>query len=137
MKRFWVLLLLALYFLSPYDLVPDFILGVGWLDDLALIGIALYYFFYRQKKRGQPGTGGEFREGPRAEQKERTSSHPSPYKVLGVEENATMEEIKIAYRRLAGQYHPDKVSHLGEEFRALAERKFKEIQSAYQELTAK
>jgi DnaJ-class molecular chaperone len=35
---------------------------------------------------------------------------------------------------LAGQYHPDKVSHLGEEFRQLAEKRFKEIQVAYQEL---
>jgi DnaJ like chaperone protein len=31
-------------------------------------------------------------------------------------------------------YHPDKVIHLGEEFRELAENRFKEIQKAYQEL---
>jgi hypothetical protein len=137
MKRFWVLLLLSIYVFSPIDLVPDFVLGIGWLDDLALIGVALYYFFYRQKKRGQPGTTGEFREDPRTEQEEKRSSCPSPYNVLGVDQNATPEEIKIAYRRLAGQYHPDKVSHLGEEFRTLAEQKFKKIQEAYQQLGAK
>jgi len=137
MKRFWVLLLLAVYVLSPIDLVPDVIIGLGWLDDLALIGFALYYFFYKQKIREQPGKGREFREGPREEQKEKTASRPSPYEVLGVEKTATMDEIKTAYRRLAGQYHPDKVTHLGEEFRVLAEQKFKDIQEAYQQLSAK
>jgi DnaJ like chaperone protein len=137
MKRFWVLLLLAVYVLSPIDLVPDVIIGLGWLDDLALIGFALYYFFYKQKIREQPGKGREFREGPWEEQKEKTASRPSPYEVLGVEKTATMDEIKTAYRRLAGQYHPDKVTHLGEEFRVLAERKFKDIQEAYRELSAK
>jgi DnaJ-class molecular chaperone len=54
--------------------------------------------------------------------------------VLGVAANASPEEIKSAYRGLANKYHPDKVSHLGAEFRALAHEKFKEIQAAYQEL---
>jgi hypothetical protein len=137
MKRFWVLLLLAVYVLSPIDLVPDLILGLGWLDDLALIGVVLYYFFYKQKIGEQPGKGREFREGFGAEQKGKSASPLSPYEVLGVEKTATMEEIKAAYRRLAGQYHPDKVTHLGEEFRVLAERKFKDIQEAYRELSAK
>ncbi|MBW2144864.1 MAG: DnaJ domain-containing protein, partial [Deltaproteobacteria bacterium] len=43
---------------------------------------------------------------------------------------------KKAYRRLAGKYHPDRVNHLGEEFKELAERRFKEIQDAYQDLMA-
>jgi hypothetical protein len=138
MKRFWILLFLALYALSPIDLVPDFLLGIGWLDDLALIGFAGYYFFYRRRKEEQPGAAGEFRkEDPRTGREEKRSSRPNPYEVLGVDQGATPEEIKMAYRRLAGQYHPDKVSHLGEEFRILAERKFKEIQEAYQQLGVK
>ncbi|HUT69368.1 MAG TPA: DnaJ domain-containing protein [Desulfatiglandales bacterium] len=42
--------------------------------------------------------------------------------------------MKNAYRKLANKYHPDKVDHLGDEFRVLAEQRFKEIQEAYQEL---
>ena len=42
-----------------------------------------------------------------------------------------MEEIKKAYRKLSMQYHPDKVRHLGEEFRLVAEEKMKEINQAY------
>jgi DnaJ-class molecular chaperone len=57
--------------------------------------------------------------------------------VLGVGRNATSEQIKQAYRQLANQYHPDKVIHLGEEFRELAEKRFKEIQEAYQKLIPK
>jgi hypothetical protein len=53
------------------------------------------------------------------------------YKVLGVERNATEEEIKKAYKKLAREYHPDKNPGNKEE----AEKKFKEIYSAYQVLS--
>ena len=59
------------------------------------------------------------------------------YAILGVSKSASKDEIKKAYRKLAGKYHPDKVDHLGDEFRVLAEEKFKEIQEAYQELLDK
>ena len=50
---------------------------------------------------------------------------------LEVAPGASQKEIRAAYRRLAARYHPDKVAHLGEEFQAMAERKFKAIQNAY------
>jgi len=53
------------------------------------------------------------------------------YTVLGLDPGADMEAIKKAYRTLSMQYHPDKVSHLGEEFRAVAEEKMKELNQAY------
>ncbi|SDO99207.1 DnaJ domain-containing protein [Desulforhopalus singaporensis] len=53
------------------------------------------------------------------------------YASLGLEKGATFEEIKKAYRKLSMQYHPDKVSHLGEEFKKVAEEKMKEINAAY------
>src|SRR3989339_1494635 len=48
------------------------------------------------------------------------------YKSLGVEKNATQEEIKKAFKKLAMQYHPDRPG--GDE------KKFKEINEAYQVL---
>jgi DnaJ like chaperone protein len=53
------------------------------------------------------------------------------YATLGLEKGASKEEIKKAYRKLSMQYHPDKVAHLGDEFRAIAEGKMKEINAAY------
>lgn len=53
------------------------------------------------------------------------------YATLGLEKGASMEEIKKAYRKLSMQYHPDKVAHLGDEFRAIAEAKMKDINAAY------
>jgi DnaJ like chaperone protein len=53
------------------------------------------------------------------------------YAVLGLEPGADFSAIKKAYRKLSMQYHPDKVSHLGEEFQRVAEEKMKEINIAY------
>lgn len=52
-----------------------------------------------------------------------------PYEVLGVSRNASEEEIKQAYRRLAKQYHPD--LHPGDKEAA---RKMQEINAAYEQL---
>src|SRR5919202_2228443 len=52
------------------------------------------------------------------------------YDTLGVAKNASTDEIKKAYRKLAAQYHPDK--NPGD---ASAEEKFKEVQNAYDVLS--
>ena len=57
-----------------------------------------------------------------------------PYKVLGVTNQASDDEIRKAYRSLVVKYHPDKVSHLGEEFVKIAEEKFVAVKAAYDEI---
>jgi DnaJ like chaperone protein len=54
------------------------------------------------------------------------------YRVLGVREDAGKEEIVAAYRRRIGEYHPDKVARMGEEIRAVADRKTQQINAAYE-----
>ena len=54
----------------------------------------------------------------------------NPYSVLGVSPNATLDQIRKAYRELAKKYHPDK--HADNPLSGLAEEKFKEINEAYE-----
>ncbi len=146
--RLFIYLLSFLYVISPFDLLPDFLVGVGWIDDLIVLGLlGWYHFIYRKRKayrdpyHGTRQSAGPGRRGFHQAHSfknespfDRKMEEKNPYEVLGVRNTASIEEIKGAYRRLSRQYHPDKVSHLGEEFRVLAEERFKEIQGAYQEI---
>lgn len=58
----------------------------------------------------------------------------SAYKILGVDINATDDEIKKAYREMAKKYHPDKVAYLGEDVRKSAEQKLQEVNEAYEKI---
>ena len=55
------------------------------------------------------------------------------HEVLQVSPAAAMQDIHAAYRRGVSQYHPDKVASLGAELQALADRKSKQINAAYEE----
>lgn len=56
-------------------------------------------------------------------------ANKDPYEILGVARNATQDEIKQAYRRLAKRHHPDRnPNDKG------AEQRFKEVQAAYEVL---
>ena len=52
------------------------------------------------------------------------------YKVLGLTKDATDDEIRKAYRKLALQYHPDRVATLGDDVKEAAKKKFQELNDA-------
>ncbi len=149
MWKIILIILLVLYILNPYDLLPDMMMGWGWIDDLVLLVFVWRYIQRLNQKRQefqkyqQAGQGTHQRTENNAGRNGSRSGAQSrnftwdPYKVLEIERGSSPAEIKSAYRRLAGLYHPDKVEHLGEEFRVLAETRFKEIQQAYEELRPK
>ena len=58
----------------------------------------------------------------------------SAFQVLEVNPEASNDEIKKAFRRLAVLHHPDKVENLGPDFRKAAEEKFKSINEAYNQI---
>ena len=59
-------------------------------------------------------------------------SNDSNYRILEIEPNASDEEVKKAYRKMAFKYHPDKVATLGEDVQKAAEEKFKAVNQAYE-----
>lgn len=52
------------------------------------------------------------------------------YKVLGVTKDASDDEVRRAYKRLALQYHPDRVEKLGDDVKAAATKKFQKLNEA-------
>ena len=140
-KIIWLLIGALLYVFFPRDLVPDFLVGWGWLDDLIVLYVLWRY--YRRVKQPQRSENRSGQPGGTADDRQyRTAGSDGtdlrdPYTILGVAPGASRQEIKASYRRLAAAYHPDKVQHLGEDLQKMAETRFKEIQQAYDELNIK
>lgn len=155
MNPLWIILIVVaglVYILSPWDFLPDIFPVAGRIDDIGLLVLLFYYLgtgrlpaFVSRAARWLFGGGGEgagasagkAETGGRRGPGRAGGGKKDPYAVLGLSPGASMEEIHDAYRRLAHQYHPDKVAHLGEELRELARQKFVEIQEAYEQLSGK
>ncbi len=141
------------YLISPVDIIPDLLLPyVGWIDDGVVLWSILHlirygelpWFFFKKrqggaqafsKNQGRKASNHKYDQGespPEKTTKTQKKSFRPAHEVLGVSANATRMEIQTAYKEKIKQYHPDKVSHLGEEFSHLAEKKFREIQKAYE-----
>ena len=56
----------------------------------------------------------------------------SAYKVLEISPNATDDEVRAAYRRMAMKNHPDRVSTLGPDVQKAATERFRQISEAYE-----
>jgi DnaJ like chaperone protein len=133
------------YIVSWIDLLPDTFLGLGWLDDIA-VAIAMVWFFtswlpknkhriywFNAKAKARP----QAEQGEGASMNEARAGEFDPFEVLNVRRGASPEEIKSAYREMLSKYHPDKVSHLGEDFQKIAHEKAVDIQKAYEALGGK
>ena len=146
LKR-WLIAVGVAYLVFPRDLIPDFLgRGIGLLDDLLLIGALTW--FYRNRLCDAVEAGGATaadagRRGQRQERREEARREPpkpppkrapDPYETLGVPRSASQDAIRQAYRARMGEYHPDKVAHLGEDLQRLAHEKALQIQAAYEQL---
>jgi uncharacterized membrane protein YkvA (DUF1232 family) len=146
--------ILILYIINPFDISPDAIPILGWIDDILLMGVLFYYLrkgrlpgfllrfsnlfktkkhYYRNHENTDSRKDDEKDSNSKPESE--TQIDNDPYEILKIKPGASMEEIHTAYRKVAQAYHPDKVSHLGKEFQELAQKKFIKINEAYEKLT--
>ncbi|KAK5109160.1 hypothetical protein LTR62_007245 [Meristemomyces frigidus] len=84
---------------------------------------------YKSIGEANPEEPGIARDIKTAEMELKKSKRKDYYKILGIEKDATEQEVKKAYRRQAVIYHPDK--NIGD---PAAEEKFKDIQEAHETL---
>jgi DnaJ domain len=96
----------------------------------SVLQISLEKVFHANKARGSKANS---EQADRDGRTERRGSDPIAAwsLVLHVSADASIEEIRAAYLKRIGEYHPDKVASLGKEIREVAERKSKEINVAY------
>jgi preprotein translocase subunit Sec63 len=116
----------------------------GDIDMLRLIADGLMTTYRQESPPRSNKARGSRRTSGASERKRNSSqqviwqeSSKSPYEILGISISASQEEVRIAYRKMASLYHPDKVAHLAPEFREMADRKMKEINTAYGSIKSK
>ena len=84
--------------------------------------------WYKNEYYGNDGNN----ESPHSKYESTFIRTKTPREVLNVSQNATHEEIKEAYRKMAHQYHPDKTAQLGPELQELAKKKMQQINESYE-----
>ena len=90
-----------------------------------------------QKNRTEGSGTGRRKKETQKNTSSAVTSPKTPYEILGITPDASWDTVQKAYKEKIKQYHPDKLSHLGEEFSSLANEKFLEIQAAYNTLKKK
>lgn len=142
MSNVWYIVILCLgilYVLSPFDLVPDFVPVLGWVEDLLVFAVALWLANRMRSSAPADATSGQGDE-PRSSDSDTLRDPPTPplaktpWQVLDIEPDASEEDIDAAYKAKLMQYHPDRVAHLGEDIQRLAHEKTLEIQRAYEQI---
>ena len=96
----------------------------------ALIMLILWWLW----RKLEPQLSGRVRSSSRTRAQSGSEADRDPWGILGIDRNASQEEIRRAFHKRMGEYHPDRVQGLGPELRALADAKSKEISWAYQQL---
>jgi DnaJ like chaperone protein len=127
-----LLLALLIYIVSPLDVIPDLLGPLGRVDDLILVALFVWRYYFRLVRQSASSTAG-----PEPRTKNTHRSRTDPYSILKLSPEASLKEIEEQYRSLMKQYHPDRVAHLGEDLRKLAHEKTVEIQRAYQTLVSR
>lgn len=90
-----------------------------------------YRQFYENRNQNTWRRDYNYRTGPEY------GYNPAPvsaYEVLGIPADATEDEVKTAYRKLAMRHHPDRVASQGQDAQKKAEMEFRKINEAYESI---
>lgn len=98
---------------------------------------AVAFIVYKLASKGQlglhkPAPKPKKKAAKKKKRKKVRSPSDAPHEVLGVEPEATQAEVRQAYQELMRKYHPDRVANAADELRALAEKRSKQINAAYE-----
>ncbi len=132
-------LYLILYFQILYEIAYD--TGMNHPEQFSLLQWLETYFnlppsiinYIKQiayYSRAQENSGGY--QYSQTSTQSRQNELEAAWNLFGLKPNATTEEIKKSYRRLAKEYHPDRYATMPEELRNKAKEKFQQISSAYE-----
>lgn len=84
---------------------------------------------YQAGREGRPSPGAQNRPAPPAAR----PAGPPWWEILHVPRGASLREVTLAYRELVQKNHPDKVAHLSERIRRVADEETRRINEAYAE----
>jgi DnaJ-domain-containing protein 1 len=118
---------LIIYILSPFDAHPLF------LDDIIASGI-LFYLLYRntrQKRRKDYSYTYSQSGGEKKKEYSGDLTVEEAYRALGLDPDASWDEIKKTYKGKIAGSHPDKVSHLSKELQEKAQELTLRLNSAF------
>lgn len=122
--------------LTQAELIDVYKIGRGLqLNKITVDSLlSMHSFNYTGQQQG----GQQYqRQSDQQQYRRRNSSATSlsqAYSILEITPQATEQEIKKAYRKLAIIYHPDKVMNMGESYQKSAKEKFQKIQAAYEQV---
>jgi len=107
--------------------------NMSWLDfafGMASRTAKKLHAEFEAGRKGEPAPG----VGKQAPHPKPLSRPPGPgwWEVLRVPQNASLREVTASYRTLIAQNHPDKVAHLSEKIRRVAEEETRRINAAYE-----
>ena len=90
----------------------------------------------RARPRGTAASSSGAASTPPARQAKPLSLAVDPYQLFGVPRGCSRAAAKKRFHALIAQYHPDKVAHLGVEFRELADARTRQILGAWEKICA-
>ena len=114
-----------------YILVRLLLVAFLLLLGLLLVQRIIWAFGERYDKKKRANDTQRSKGQQKREKRPATPPRAQWWKVLGVSEEATLEEINRHYRQAMRMYHPDKVAGMAPEIIALAERRTKELNAAF------